>query len=92
MLILVPFSVYHTLIKMLRVLIFLQILLCKSAIAWINGVSATGPTDPSVVDHCEYWANDIGLSDSCEFIEDYFGITRQQFRFWVSLCSLLQTT
>lgn len=77
---------------MLRVLIFLQILLCKSAIAWINGVSATGPTDPSVVDHCEYWANDIGLSDSCEFIEDYFGITRQQFRFWVSLCSLLQTT
>ncbi|KAK6824322.1 hypothetical protein RU639_005153 [Aspergillus parasiticus] len=67
---------------MFGVYILLQILLCKSVIAWINGDSATGPTDPSTVDHCEYWVNDIGLNDSCESIEDYFGITRQQFRFW----------
>ncbi|KAB8246220.1 hypothetical protein BDV35DRAFT_231250 [Aspergillus flavus] len=67
---------------MLTVCILLQALLCKSVIAWTNGASATGPTDPSVVDHCEYWVNNIGLSDSCELIEDYFGITRRQFRLW----------
>ena len=76
---------------MLAVCILLQVLLCKLVIAWTNGDSATGPTDADVVDHCEYWVNDIGLSDSCEVLEDYFGITRQQFRFWVSLCSPLQT-
>ncbi|KAE8167889.1 hypothetical protein BDV40DRAFT_311378 [Aspergillus tamarii] len=73
---------------MLAVCILLQVLLCKLVIAWTNGDSATGPTDADVVDHCEYWVNDIGLSDSCEAIEDYFGITRQQFRFWNPSLSL----
>ncbi|KAE8141300.1 hypothetical protein BDV38DRAFT_279203 [Aspergillus pseudotamarii] len=67
---------------MLSFWVLLQILFCESVVAWINGESATGPTESSVVDQCEYWANDIGSSDSCESIEAYFGITRAQFRSW----------
>ncbi|KAH8435172.1 LysM peptidoglycan-binding domain-containing protein, partial [Aspergillus melleus] len=48
---------------------------------WKNGDSATGFTDPSVVDGCEFWV-DIGYDDTCEAIEDYFGITKTQFRTW----------
>lgn len=92
MLIITTRTVGDIVFKMLTVCILLQALLCKSVIAWTNGASATGPTDPSVVDHCEYWVNNIGLSDSCELIEDYFGITRRQFRLWVSLCPPIQTT
>ncbi|KAE8377267.1 hypothetical protein BDV26DRAFT_281995 [Aspergillus bertholletiae] len=39
-------------------------------------------TGPYVVDSCEFWANNIESSDSCEFIEVFFGITRQEFRIW----------
>ncbi|KAB8229013.1 uncharacterized protein BDW43DRAFT_322438 [Aspergillus alliaceus] len=67
---------------MLGVCILLQILLCESVIAWSNGASATGMTDPYVVDGCEFWANNIESSDSCESIEVFFGITRQEFQIW----------
>ncbi|GAB1198089.1 hypothetical protein APSETT444_007397 [Aspergillus pseudonomiae] len=48
------FTVDNTLFEILAVCNLLQVLLCKSVIAWINSESATGPTGSYVVDHCVY--------------------------------------
>lgn len=50
---------------------------------WTNTDIATGNTGGTIIEGCEYWVNDIGLNDSCEAIESYFGITEKQFLSWV---------
>jgi hypothetical protein len=50
---------------------------------WKNGSKATGEADPNVTTDCDYWANNVQIGDTCEMIEDFFGITEAQFKNWV---------
>lgn len=50
---------------------------------WTNGPTATGPTDADLATSCDYFANDVASGDTCEMVEDYFGITETQFENWV---------
>ncbi|KAJ6068825.1 hypothetical protein N7499_010712 [Penicillium canescens] len=49
---------------------------------WKNGSEATGEVDPNVTTGCGYWANNVQNEDTCEMIEDSFGITQAQFEYW----------
>ncbi|OQD76551.1 hypothetical protein PENDEC_c004G04891 [Penicillium decumbens] len=49
---------------------------------WTNGPTATGPTDVGLTTSCDYFANDVASRDTCEMVEDYFGITETQFENW----------
>lgn len=50
---------------------------------WKNGPTATGPTDPNLTVDCDYFANNVQPGDTCTMVEDYFGITEEQFQNWV---------
>ncbi|KAJ5290759.1 hypothetical protein N7478_000010 [Penicillium angulare] len=49
---------------------------------WENGYEATGEADPDVTSSCDHWANDVQSSDTCEMLEDYFGITIKELVNW----------
>ncbi|KAJ5087703.1 hypothetical protein N7456_011319 [Penicillium angulare] len=49
---------------------------------WENGPTATGPTDADLTTNCDYFINDVASGDTCEMVEDYFGITETQFESW----------
>lgn len=59
---------------------------------WKNGTEATGQVDPNVTMDCGYWANNVQNGDTCEMIEDSFGITQSQFGYWVIPCPFLHST
>ncbi|CAI7571824.1 unnamed protein product [Penicillium glandicola] len=49
---------------------------------WTNGPSATGTKDPNVAVGCDYWANDVQSSDTCDSLVEFFGITQKQLVSW----------
>jgi hypothetical protein len=51
---------------------------------WTNGPKATGTKDPNAAVGCDYWANDVQSSDTCDALVDFFGITQKQLVSWVS--------
>jgi len=59
---------------------------------WTNGPTATGPTDVGLTTSCDYFANDVASRDTCEMVEDYFGITETQFENWVYPSCVLSST
>ncbi|KAJ6153352.1 hypothetical protein N7497_007671 [Penicillium chrysogenum] len=49
---------------------------------WTNGPKATGTNDPNAAVGCDYWANDVQSSDTCDALVDFFGITQKQLVSW----------
>lgn len=49
---------------------------------WTSSDIPTGTTGTPVIEGCEFWANDIASDDSCEGLEAYFDITKEQFLAW----------